>query len=62
MKKTVLRKRWEAGKLGRIKDMTEEEQTITFEMGAWEYCLQGDQDCDTCSLVDYGRDCRDTPL
>ena len=26
------------------------------------YCTQNDGDCKTCSLVNYGRDCRNNPL
>ena len=25
------------------------------------YCTQNDGDCDTCSLVNYGRDCQNVP-
>ena len=27
-----------------------------------EYCTQNDGDCSTCSLVNYGRDCRNNPI
>ena len=27
-----------------------------------DYCTQNDGDCDTCSLVNYGRDCRNVSL
>ena len=26
------------------------------------YCTQNDGDCKTCSLVNYGRDCRNNPI
>ena len=26
------------------------------------YCTQNDGDCFTCSLVNYGRDCRNNPI
>jgi hypothetical protein len=26
------------------------------------YCTQNDGDCETCGLVNYGRDCRNVPL
>ena len=26
------------------------------------YCIQNDGDCETCSLVSYGRDCENIPL
>ena len=26
------------------------------------YCSQNDHDCETCSLVNYGRDCHNNPL
>ena len=26
------------------------------------YCTQNDGDCDTCSLVSYGRDCQNTSI
>jgi hypothetical protein len=26
------------------------------------YCTQNDGDCNTCSLVNYGRDCRNRPV
>jgi len=26
------------------------------------YCTQNDGDCETCSLVNYGRDCRNNPI
>jgi len=26
-----------------------------------DYCTQNDGDCDTCSLVNYGRDCQNNP-
>jgi len=27
-----------------------------------EYCTQNDNDCSTCSLVNYGRDCQNNPI
>ncbi len=27
-----------------------------------EYCVQNDGDCQTCSLVNYGRDCQNNPV
>ena len=27
-----------------------------------EYCTQNNGDCSTCSLVNYGRDCRNNPI
>lgn len=27
-----------------------------------EYCTQNDGDCSTCSLVNYGRDCRNNQI
>jgi hypothetical protein len=27
-----------------------------------EYCTQNNSDCETCSLVNYGRDCRNNPV
>lgn len=27
-----------------------------------DYCTQNDGDCQTCSLVNYGRDCRNNPI
>lgn len=27
-----------------------------------DYCTQNDGDCDTCSLVNYGRDCQNNPI
>ena len=27
-----------------------------------DYCTQNDGDCETCSLVNYGRDCRNVSL
>jgi hypothetical protein len=27
-----------------------------------DYCTQNDGDCLTCSLVNYGRDCRNNPV
>lgn len=27
-----------------------------------DYCTQNDGDCSSCSLVNYGRDCRNYPL
>jgi len=26
------------------------------------YCVQNDGDCETCSLVNYGRDCQNNPI
>ena len=26
------------------------------------YCTQNDWDCETCSLVNYGKDCRNNPI
>ena len=26
------------------------------------YCTQNNGDCETCSLVNYGRDCRNNPI
>ena len=28
----------------------------------WGYCTQNDHDCKTCSLVNYGRDCKNNPV
>lgn len=28
----------------------------------WSYCTQNDNECPTCSLVNYGRDCLNNPL
>ena len=27
-----------------------------------DYCVQNDGDCQSCSLVNYGRDCRNNPV
>ncbi len=27
-----------------------------------EYCTQNDGNCETCSLVNYGRDCQNIPI
>jgi hypothetical protein len=27
-----------------------------------EYCTQNDGNCETCSLVNYGRDCHNIPI
>ena len=27
-----------------------------------DYCTQNDGDCETCSLVNYGRDCMNNPV
>ncbi len=27
-----------------------------------EYCTQNDGDCESCSLVNYGRDCQNNPI
>lgn len=27
-----------------------------------DYCTQNDGDCETCSLVNYGRDCMNEPI
>jgi len=27
-----------------------------------EYCTQNEGDCETCSLVNYGRDCHNNPV
>lgn len=31
-------------------------------MAKKDYCTQNDGDCETCSLVNYGRDCRNVSL
>lgn len=57
---TTLRKRWEDGKWGLLNlgiYMTDEERTAAFDKEATEYCSQTNQDCSTCSLVNYGLDC-----
>jgi hypothetical protein len=57
---TDLRARWENGEIGLLNIgvfMTEEERTAAFEEETKGYCSQNDQDCKTCSLVNYGRDC-----
>jgi len=28
----------------------------------FDYCTQNQGDCSTCSLVNYGRDCRNNPV
>jgi len=63
--KTTLRQRWEKREwgLGQIGiHMTEEERTAAYDKEAAEYCSQNNQDCATCSLVNYGMDCHNNQI
>ncbi len=62
---TILRKRWDKRLFGLLNIgiyMTSKERTAAFDKEAADYCSQNDQDCSTCSLVNYGRDCHNNPL
>lgn len=62
---TILKKRWENGKWGLLNIgiyMTAEERTAAFEKEAAKYCTQNNQNCETCSLVNYGLDCHNNKL
>ena len=62
---TILRERWENGEwgLGNIGiDMSEEERTDAYEKEAAQYCSQNNQDCSSCSLVNYGMDCHNNQI
>lgn len=63
MKKTVLRQRFDSGVLGwHVIYSPKKDQDAAFEIAADIYCSQNDQDCDTCGLVNYGKDCHNYPL
>lgn len=65
METTTLRERWENKEFGLMNIgiyMTEEERTAAFEKEASEYCSQNNQDCSTCSVVNYGLDCHNNNL
>ena len=63
--KMGLRDRWEKGEIGLLHlgiYMTEAERTAAYEKEAAIYCSQNDGNCNTCSLVNYGRDCHNNSL
>jgi len=65
METTNLRNRWEDKKFGLLNIgiyMTGEDRTAAFKKEAKEYCTQNNQDCTTCSLVNYGLDCHNNRL
>jgi len=65
MKNSKLRKRWEDRQWGLANIgiyMTEDERTAAFLVEATVYCSQNNGDCDTCSLVNYGRDCHNNAI
>ena len=35
---------------------------VVIVISAPDYCTQNDGDCETCSLVNYGRDCKNNPV
>lgn len=62
---TTLRKRWENREWGLANIgiyMTDEERTAVYEQEAAVYCSQNGQDCNTCSLVNYGMDCHNNQI
>lgn len=38
------------------------ERGLRMEGNKKDYCTQNNGDCSTCSLVSYGRDCRNNPV
>ncbi|MBW8035614.1 MAG: hypothetical protein FVQ79_08290 [Planctomycetes bacterium] len=63
--KTELRKRWDKGEVGILNSgiyMTAGKRSDAFEKDALLYCSQNNQDCNTCSLVNYGRDCHNNKI
>lgn len=63
--KTTLRKRWESRKwgLGNIGIyMSAKRKTDIYKKEAKEYCSKIDEECNTCSLVNYGRDCHNNTV
>ena len=63
--KTTLRLRWDNGEFGLLNIgiyMSEEERTAAFDAEAAQYCTQNNQDCFTCSLVNYGMDCHNNKI
>ena len=65
MKKTTLRKRWDKRKWGLRQIgiyMTKKERTEAFDFEAAQYCSQNQQDCLTCGLCNYGRDCHNNEI
>ena len=61
----ILRDRWENRKWGICNIgiyMTDTDRTAAFEREAAEYCSQNNGNCETCSLVNYGRDCHNNPV
>jgi len=57
---TTLRDRWERGEIGLLQIgiyMTDEERTAAFKEDTNGYCSQNDENCETCSLINYGMDC-----
>ena len=62
---TTLRKRWENKEFGLSNIgifLDDEDRTAAFNKEAEEYCSQNNQECFTCSLVNYGRDCHNNPI
>jgi hypothetical protein len=43
-------------------DNIRDEPDETAERAIPAYCVQNDGDCRTCSLRNYGRDCRNNPI
>ncbi len=63
--KTILRKRWDKKEFGLANIgiyMTERKKTAGFDKEAGVYCSQNNQDCSTCSLVNYGMDCHNNRI
>ena len=42
--------------------MSEEKRTDAYEKEAAQYCSQNNQDCLSCSLVNYGMDCHNNQI
>ncbi len=62
---TRLRKRWDNKKWGLSQIgiyMSDADKTTAFDREAEIYCSQNNQDCDTCSLVNYNLDCHNNRL
>ena len=60
-----LRERWDARRWGIAQIgiyLTDAEKDNAFESEAKIYCSQNQRDCETCSLVKYGRDCHNNAL
>ena len=43
-------------------EVSDEMRAVIRETRIKSYCTQNNGDCETCSLVNYGRDCENNPI